>query len=99
MVAALKVVCQSIDLVECHVFECLEPHGINAEAVQYGYRGYRIGQPHYEVIVNHLFHSDSYIEEMTYRKNATKNNFAKKCQSMQIEQLSEAIDGVDIENL
>lgn len=36
MVAGLKMVCQSIDLVEGAVFAALEPYGINAEAIQSG---------------------------------------------------------------
>jgi len=87
MVAALKMVCQSIDLVEGYVFECLEPHAINAEAVQYGYRGYRIGQPWIYVEVNHLLQQGSYVEEMVYRKNDNKNQFAEQCRSRQVDKI------------
>lgn len=89
MVAGLKMVCQSIDLIEGHVFECLEPHGINAEAIQYGYRGYRIGQVVDEVEVNYLVHAGSYVEELTYGRNLVKNNFADQCRATQLNKIKE----------
>jgi hypothetical protein len=44
LVAGVKMVCQSMYLVEGHVFIELGPHLINAEAIQLGYWGYRLGQ-------------------------------------------------------
>jgi hypothetical protein len=44
LVAGVKMVCQSMDLVEDHVFIELESHLIKPEAIQLGYRGYRLGQ-------------------------------------------------------
>jgi hypothetical protein len=77
MVAGIKMICQSIDLVQGHVFEGLEPHPINAEAIQYGFRGYRIGQEALEVVVNWLCHQGSYVEEMILNKNLRREAFDK----------------------
>lgn len=80
IVAGVKMVYQSIDLVEGHVFKGLEPHPINAD----GYRGYRIGQKAPEVHVNWLVHHGSYVEKHQYTRNKMKDNFAEKCKSVQI---------------
>lgn len=89
MVAGLKMVCQSIDLIEGHVFEALEPHGINAEAVQYGYRGFRINQVAAEVELNFLVHAGSYVEELTYARNEIKNRFAAQCRATQLNKIQD----------
>jgi hypothetical protein len=47
-----------------------EPHAINAEAVQYSYRGYRIGQPNPVVYLNWLYHADS-IQGIGVSRNKT----------------------------
>lgn len=67
-----------MDLVEGHVFEGLEPHPINAEAVQYCYRGYRPGQEAPVVYVNWLVHSGSFVETTIYAKNKARDNFAEQ---------------------
>ncbi|KAL9028996.1 MAG: hypothetical protein Q9180_007082 [Flavoplaca navasiana] len=88
MVAGLKMVCQLIDLVEGHVFEGLEPHPINAEVVQYGYRGYRISQKAPVVTVNWLVHHDSYVESYIHKKNMMKDNFTSECKAVEIHKVS-----------
>jgi len=87
MVAGLKSICQSIDLVECQHFIGMEPHPINAEAVQFGFRGYRIGQAATKVSVTWLVHEGSYVEELIYRRNKNKDDFAAKAKQEKIAEL------------
>ena len=76
IVTSLKMVCQSINLIKGYVFECIEPYSINAEVIQFRYRGYRIGQVLNIVVVNHLLYYNSYIKTLIYTKNIIKNRFA-----------------------
>lgn len=94
LVAGLKMICQSMDLIESNVFTGLEAHPINAEVVQAGHRQYRIGQQASEVIVDWLIHSGSEIETEIYRKNLVKDKFAEECKRVQAEKIKEM--GIDL---
>ena len=87
MVAGLKIICQSLDLVKGHVLELMEPHPINAEIVQSAHRQYRIGQEAPVVEVNLLLRSLSYVEETIARKNEMKDTFAAQLKMVQIHKL------------
>jgi hypothetical protein len=77
--------CCWLRLVEGHDFVGLEPHLINAEAVQFGYRGYRIGQHAAQVDVTWLIHKDSYLETGAWSKNKAKNDFADRIKTADLE--------------
>ncbi|KAI8940008.1 hypothetical protein NX059_003730 [Plenodomus lindquistii] len=85
LIAGIKTVCQSIDLVECHTFIGLEPHIINAEAVQLGFRGYRINQQAGVVTVTWLLHQGSITEEDAYKTIQLKNKFAEDAMSAKLD--------------
>jgi hypothetical protein len=63
LIAGVKMICQSVDLVGGHVSIGLEPHLINAEAVQLSYRGYRLEQRVPQVDVTSLVHRGSKFQK------------------------------------
>jgi hypothetical protein len=92
MVAALKVMCQSVNLTEGHVLEFLEPHPINAEAVQGANRQYRIGQEDPKVVVRTLIHKGSVVETAIAARNAAKNRFASDVKRQVVQEGNNRMD-------
>ena len=66
--------------------------------IQFGYRGYRIGQVSNVVVVNHLLHHDSYIETLIYTKNMMKNRFAQQCRSTRTDKIQELAASMEDEH-
>jgi hypothetical protein len=95
MVAGLRTICQSMDLIEGHEFEGLEPHPINAEATQYSHRGYRVGQYEKLVYVTWLVHKGSAVEEAIQRKNMAKDSFAHGVNNFTIKDDAMEVDDMD----
>jgi hypothetical protein len=91
LLAGIKSVCQSIDLIECHYFRGIEPHDINAEAVQLPFRGFRIGQVHPTVSMEWLVHEDSMVEEAVLKRNEAKNKFANDARAVQLKEIIEHV--------